>query len=77
MPPLPLPARALAALLAVTLAGAAAVAQEKVPVAGSDRFRIRYADGTLSFNDWCPVAKRALGRSQTPIYVNGRPVGFC
>lgn len=77
MPPFRHAALAFAALLAITVAGTAAVAQEKVPVPGSDRFRIRYADGTLSINDWCPVAKRALGRSQTPIYVNGRPVGFC
>ena len=67
----------LAAAAALALAVPGASAQEKVPVPGSDRYRIRYADGTVTINDWCPVAKRALGRSQTPIYVNGRPVGFC
>ncbi len=79
MPPFRPAARALAVLLAVSLVAAVppASAQEKVPVPGSDRFRIRYADGLLTINDWCPVAKRAIGRSQTPIYVNGRPVGFC
>jgi hypothetical protein len=52
-------------------------AQERVPVAGTDRYRVRYADSTVSINDLCPVAKRPLGEKQTPFYVNGRPVGFC
>lgn len=74
------PIRRLAATLALvgTVAAAAgAHAQVKVPIAGSDRWRIRYADSTLSINDFCPVAKRPLGEKQTPFYVNGRPVGFC
>ena len=65
-------------VLAGTVAAAAgAHAQVKVPIAGSDRWRIRYADSTLSINDFCPVAKKPLGEKQTPFYVNGRPVGFC
>lgn len=78
-PRLPRAALPAALVLAFALgpAGQAPLAQEKVPQVGTDRYRIRYADGTLTINDWCPVAKRGLGRSQTPIYVNGRPVGFC
>ena len=74
----------LAPAVAVALSAAASSAvppappaPEKVPVAGSDRYRVRYTDGALSVNDWCPVGNRALGASQTPLYVNGRPVGFC
>jgi hypothetical protein len=66
-------------ILVVALAAAAggARAQVKVPIAGTDRYRVRYADSTLSINDMCPVAKRPLGEKQKPFYVNGRPVGFC
>jgi hypothetical protein len=74
-------ARTFAALvlLGSALAGFAPAtrAQEKVPVEGTDRYRVRYPDSTVSINDLCPVAKRPLGVHQTPCYVNGEPVGFC
>lgn len=69
--------------LAATLIGAGALAMEpmppgeKVPVEGTDRWRVRYADGQLSLNDLCPVAKRGLATRMRPVWVNGRPVGFC
>lgn len=63
--------------LGALIAAGGARAQVKVPIAGTDRFRVRYADSTLSINDMCPVAKRPLGEKQTPFYVNGQPVGFC
>jgi hypothetical protein len=39
--------------------------------------RIQYADGQVSLNDRCPVRKVPLNLRMPPVYVNGRPVGFC
>ena len=39
--------------------------------------QLRYANGWLSLNDRCPVRKVQLNRRLTPLFVNGRPVGFC
>ena len=38
---------------------------------------IRYADDLISVNDRCPVRHAKLNLRMEPIYVNGRPVGFC
>lgn len=49
---------------------------EKVPVPGGDTYRLRF--GTeLSLNDRCPVRKAALNPRMRPVWVNGRPIGFC
>lgn len=39
--------------------------------------RIRFADGLISANDRCPVTKRKLSIHFPPVYVNGKPIGFC
>jgi hypothetical protein len=39
--------------------------------------RLQYADGELSLNDRCPVRKAKLNTRLSPLYVNGRPIGFC
>ena len=39
--------------------------------------RIRFADGLVSLNDRCPVRLVPLNLRMPPVYVNGRPVGFC
>ena len=40
--------------------------------------RIRYfADGQVSLNDRCAVRKVRLNDKMPPLYVNGKPVGFC
>lgn len=39
--------------------------------------RIRFADGSISANDRCPVTKRKLSPYFPPVYVNGLPIGFC
>lgn len=39
--------------------------------------RIRFADERVSLNDRCPVRKAKLNLKMPPVYVNGRPVGFC
>lgn len=34
-------------------------------------------DGQMSLNDRCPVRKIGLNRRLPPLFVNGRPIGFC
>jgi hypothetical protein len=38
---------------------------------------IRYSDDQVSLNDRCPVRKSKLNRKMPPLYINGRPLGFC
>jgi hypothetical protein len=39
---------------------------------------IRFADtGLESLNSYCPVTGQELSLAIEPIYVNGRPIGFC
>ena len=42
-----------------------------------DRPRIMYRDSLTSINDICPVRKARLDPDRKPVYVNGKPVGFC
>ena len=42
-----------------------------------DRPRIMYRDSLVSINDICPVRKSRLDPDRKPVYVNGKPVGFC
>lgn len=48
-------------------------------VEAQDSFpRVRYFDTDLvSINDRCAVRKVKLNPKMPPVYVNGRPVGFC
>jgi hypothetical protein len=39
--------------------------------------RLRYADGQISLNDRCPVRHVKLNPKMAPVYVNGKPIGFC
>ena len=40
--------------------------------------RVRYLDGQLSLNASCAIRTgNQLGRAIPPVYVNGRPIGFC
>jgi len=52
---------------------------EPVYVPGTDeKFpRLRYADGQISLNDRCPVRHVKLNPKMAPVYVNGKPIGFC
>jgi len=45
--------------------------------AAAEFFHVRFADGQLSLNDRCPVKKGHLNVDAHPLFVNGRPVGFC
>ncbi len=38
---------------------------------------LKFADGSVSANDRCPVTKRKLSKYFPPVYVNGMPIGFC
>ncbi len=38
---------------------------------------MQYSNGQVTINDRCPVRKVPLNRSLTPIFVNGKPLGFC
>ncbi len=78
-----------AVLLALGLASALAAlpAAASGPPANMDRIRfvppdaalprLRWPDGSTSINDRCPVSKTRLARDILPLYVNGKPVGFC
>lgn len=39
--------------------------------------RLRLADGQVTVNDRCMVRQSKLNRRLPPVFVNGRPVGFC
>lgn len=40
--------------------------------------RVRYLDGQVSLNESCAIRRgNKLSRKIPPIYVNGRPIGFC
>jgi len=38
---------------------------------------IQYQDGVVSLNDRCPVRKASLNLRLPPLFVNGKPIGFC
>ena len=38
---------------------------------------LRYMDGQQSLNDRCMVRQVKLNPRIAPVYVNGKPVGFC
>ena len=48
-------------------------------IAPADSFpKIRYSEtGLVSLNDRCAVRKVRLNPKMPPVYVNGRPIGFC
>ena len=63
--------------LAATLAAVASPAQEVVPTKDPQHPRIRYEDSLVSLNDRCIVRGGTLNSIFQPVYVNGRPIGFC
>ncbi|HET9951639.1 MAG TPA: hypothetical protein VFS09_07595 [Candidatus Eisenbacteria bacterium] len=63
--------------VAAFLAAAASVAQVVVPTKDPQHPRIRYQDSLLSLNDRCIVRGGTLNPIFRPVYVNGRPIGFC
>ena len=65
------------ALAAVRPGVSPAPAQVLVPTKDPAHPRIRYADSLLSLNDRCMVRQGTMNPMFKPVYVNGRPVGFC
>ena len=63
--------------LAASLAAAASLAQVVVPTKDPQHPRIRYEDSLLSLNNQCIVRGGTLNPIFRPVYVNGRPIGFC
>ena len=74
---------AFAALLPLGLAAlvgpgfGVAVGQEYVPEDDPAHPHIRYLDSLVSLNDRCAVRQGKLSTTYAPVYVNGRPIGFC
>lgn len=49
-----------------------------VASADATRPRVRYADGQVGLGDHCAIrTANKLNRRIPPVYVNGRPIGFC
>lgn len=53
------------------------VVAERVPGDVDTLPRLRYGDGLVSLNDRCMVRHLELNPKMPPVYVSGRPVGFC
>jgi len=62
--------------IALSLAGTAS-AQRPVPTDDPGHPHYIYPDSTVTVNDQCPVRGGSLNPLYRPVYVNGRPVGFC
>lgn len=75
------PLTAVALLLTTIACGQAGPANPSLGEAvepTAERSAFRYHDtGLVSLNDYCPVRGDALNGHVEPIYVNGRPIGFC
>jgi YHS domain-containing protein len=48
-----------------------------LPTDPPENARALYRDSTISVNTQCPVRGGRIDPSRDPVYVNGRPVGFC
>jgi hypothetical protein len=62
---------------AILVGASRALAQEYVPQKDEAHPRIRFSDDQLSLNDRCPVRLAKLNLKMAPVYVNGKPIGFC
>ena len=66
-----------ASIAAAALLSAKAPAQTYVPQPDLEHPKIQFADSTVSMNDRCPVRHGKRNTGYKPVYVNGRPIGFC
>jgi len=67
-----------AALFAALAPAAEPPAPSSESPSAEDRYHpLQLADGQETVNDRCPVRKRRLNAKLEPLWVNGRPVGFC
>lgn len=61
----------------LTLTAWACSGPRYVPGEDPELPRVEYAEAVVSANDRCPVKKNKLNRRMPPLFVNGRPIGFC
>lgn len=59
------------------LLASAAPAQRYVEGTDPEHPRVQYADSLVSLNDRCIVRQNKLSTKIPPVYVNGKPIGFC
>jgi hypothetical protein len=71
-----LPVATLALALLPVLTGVA-IAQREVATRDPAKPRLKFADSLTSMNDRCAVTRNRLNPQIRPIYVNGKPIGFC
>ena len=43
----------------------------------ADFSHLLYANGETSLNDRCPIRRNKLNPKVRPLFVNGKPLGFC
>ncbi|MBZ0267848.1 hypothetical protein K8I85_06820 [bacterium] len=65
------------ALFAAGLAGPVSAMPRQIQLPEEGHHLIRYDDGTMTLNDFCPVQERPLGTMKAPLFVNRCAVGFC
>jgi hypothetical protein len=58
-------------------AAAPAAGQRLIPGKDPAHPLVKYADSLVSLNDRCIVRQGGLNPAFKPVYVNGRPIGFC
>lgn len=78
--PASLAALALALVVATAAAFPGAIhvgTGRAVPQADPHHWKIKYSDSLVSINDRCAVKEGPLSNTIRPVYVNGKPVGFC
>ena len=68
---------AATAFVALSFGALAALAQPMLPVPGPAFPRLTFADSLTSVNDRCVITHNRLNAAIHPLYVNGKPVGFC
>jgi hypothetical protein len=66
-----------ATALVLSLSVRQSPAQEYVPTADLAHPKVKYSDSQVSMNDRCPVRQGKLSTTYKPVYVNGKPIGFC
>lgn len=67
------------ALAVLLLPGIAPQARAQRYIPSGDPYlpRVQYSDGLVSINKRCTVRKILMTTTTRPVYINGRPLGFC
>lgn len=70
-------ARRLLVAAALVPAACSGPVHQPLPGGDPDHPRLRFLDGSVSLNDRCPITGGRLNPHMDPLFVNGKPVGFC